>query len=97
VCWNDGNARRVIDALHDCGLSVPKDVSVVGYDDDPETSRSPMPPLTTLRQAYGEQGKAAITTLEESIRAPQAAPRRVLIPATLIVRDSTAPPRQERS
>lgn len=79
-------------ALHERGVAVPDGVSVVGFDDVPE-SRFFHPPLTTVRQDFAALGVQSLAALLEAIEAPNAGarPARVLAPQ-LIVRSSTAPP-----
>lgn len=89
-CSSDQMACGFISELARLGLSVPRDVSVVGFDDIEFASRF-IPPLTTIRQPRGEIGAAATEMLIRRIEKPDEAdmPRRVL-PIELIVRDSTA-------
>ena len=84
---NDLMALGLIRALHEGGLSVPGDVSVVGFDDIPGAAFF-RPALTTVRQDFEELGRQSIALLlaalrhEERISAP--------IPPLLIARESTA-------
>ncbi len=91
-CSSDQMACGFISELVRLGLSVPRDVSVVGFDDIEFASRF-IPPLTTVRQPRGDIGAAATEMLIRCIEKPDEAemPRRVL-PIELIVRDSTAAP-----
>ncbi|MGN8026650.1 LacI family DNA-binding transcriptional regulator [Microbacterium sp. 22242] len=100
---NDGMAVGVLRALHEAGLRVPQDVSVVGFDDSAEAGYL-WPPLTTVRQHFEEVGALAVDALIEELdgradRGPaeggsDAAAVR-LIPTELIVRESTASPASE--
>jgi DNA-binding LacI/PurR family transcriptional regulator len=72
------------------GLSIPHDLSLVGFDDIPPAVRN-VPPLTTVRQPLTEKGVVAYQLLQELL-ADQPA-RSVVLPVELIVRESTAPPR----
>jgi DNA-binding LacI/PurR family transcriptional regulator len=88
---NDQMALGLIHGLVDLGRRVPRDVSVVGFDDVPE-ARFYLPSLTTVRQDFEQIGRVAVESLIRQIEggaAPQVAP----LDAQLIVRDSTAPPR----
>jgi DNA-binding LacI/PurR family transcriptional regulator len=87
---NDQMALGLIRALCESGLSVPGDVSVVGFDDIPESAYF-LPPLTTLRQDFAEVGRRCIETLIARIAGDQPAPRSPIEPE-LLVRASTAPP-----
>lgn len=78
---NDEMAAGVYRAAHRLGLSIPADVSVIGFDDSPLASRL-CPPLTTVRLPIREMGRlAAATLLGDTATSPVVAPR-------LIVRDS---------
>jgi DNA-binding LacI/PurR family transcriptional regulator len=72
------------------GLQVPKDLSLVGFDDIPPAVRN-VPPLTTVRQPLAEKGEVAYQLLQELLAGEAA--RNVMLPVELIVRESTAPPR----
>ncbi|GAA1686730.1 LacI family DNA-binding transcriptional regulator [Nonomuraea maheshkhaliensis] len=88
---NDEQATGVYAAIQQRGLSVPHDMSVVGFDDVP-VAQWISPPLTTVRQPIAELGALAIRTLlahEEGADLPQG---RVELSTKLIVRASTAPP-----
>lgn len=56
---NDQMALGLIHGLHDLGISVPNDISVVGFDDIPE-SRHFLPPLTTVRQDFRRLGLLSV-------------------------------------
>jgi DNA-binding LacI/PurR family transcriptional regulator len=88
---NDYVALGVIKAAHQRGIRIPQDLSVVGFDDVPESGYF-IPSLTTMRQDFSELGRRAIRLLLsglDRIEAPNLAP---LIP-DLIVRESTSAPR----
>ena len=55
---NDQMALGVLRALHEAGLEIPRQVSVVGFDDIPEAPYF-TPPLTTVRQDFAEVGRPA--------------------------------------
>ena len=84
---NDRIARGAISALHEAGLRVPEDISIVGYDDIPEAEFSD-PPLTTIRQPMEEIGQAATRLLIQMINDRTAAPSQFLFDTKLIVRSS---------
>jgi DNA-binding LacI/PurR family transcriptional regulator len=71
------------------GLSVPEDISVVGFDDVPEAARS-TPPLTTLHQPHVEKGLCAGRKLVAQLREEDPGRSELLLPTRLIVRGSTA-------
>jgi len=88
---NDLTAFGVLEAARTLGLSVPRDLSVVGYD-DLQIARWSGPPLTTVRQPLAEMGEqAALLALDSRDGSVRAA--RVDLATSLVVRESTAPPR----
>ncbi len=95
ICFNDLSALGVMSRLRDLGLGVPGDVSVVGFDDVP-IGRHFSPSLTTVRSPREELGRRAWELLEAGLaRQPFDEPP-ALLPAPLIVRQSTGPAKQER-
>jgi DNA-binding LacI/PurR family transcriptional regulator len=88
---NDEMAIGLLRALRERGLDVPRDMSIVGFDDAPDAEYI-WPPLTTVRQNFEAVGESAIDALLAEIDGTDTgAPR--LISTDLIVRESTAPPR----
>jgi DNA-binding LacI/PurR family transcriptional regulator len=87
---NDQTALGVIRGLHDAGRRVPEDVSVVGFDETTESGYF-LPPLTTIRQDFGEVGRRSVELLL-SLADGDPVERHVVVPAALVVRASTAPP-----
>jgi DNA-binding LacI/PurR family transcriptional regulator len=88
---SDQLALGVIAWAKERGLSVPEDVSVVGFDDIPAAA-SADPPLTTVHQDHAEKGLLAGRMLVSQLRkedGPSAAP----LATSLVVRGSTSPPR----
>jgi LacI family transcriptional regulator len=73
------------------GLNVPNDVSVVGYDDVPIAAYVD-PPLTTVHQPMREVGEFAAGLILDRIAGGEPDPGPHLLPALLVVRQSTAPP-----
>jgi DNA-binding LacI/PurR family transcriptional regulator len=97
ICFSDVMANGVVRAAESLGLRVPEDLSVVGFDDSPLASRM-RPTLTTVRQPTADKGHtaaAALTALIERAKSEtgKSRARHFLLPTELIVRDSTAPPR----
>ncbi|MGC9093825.1 MAG: LacI family DNA-binding transcriptional regulator, partial [Bacteroidota bacterium] len=88
---NDAVAIGAIRALKEHGLEVPKDVSVVGFD-DVELSSHIDPKLTTLRVQKEELGATALRILAQSLKTERRVISSTLIEPELIVRDSTAKP-----
>ena len=92
---NDQMAVGALRALWERGLSVPADISVIGYDDTAESALL-IPPLTTVRQDFPTLGRRAFDHLRALLdqQAPQSMP---LTQPELVVRASTAaPPSGER-
>ncbi|MEV1132322.1 LacI family DNA-binding transcriptional regulator [Agromyces sp. NPDC049794] len=91
---NDQMALGVMHALTEAGLSVPGDVSVVGFDDIPEAEYF-APPLTTVRQDFDALGRDAMAGVlavlgdDERLMPPPRVP-------DLVVRTSTAAPSRDR-
>lgn len=91
-CANDQMAMGVMAALREAGRKVPGDVSVVGFDDLPE-SEFLDPPLTSVRQDFAELGRRAMGLVERVLSGDKL-PSADLVPTSLVVRRSTsAPPR----
>ena len=90
-CANDTMALGVMRALAERGLRIPRDVSIVGFDDVPDAGYY-TPPLTTVRQDFGEVGRRALSTLIDRMSGAIAAGLRVRIAPELIVRASAAGP-----
>ncbi|MBB6627793.1 LacI family DNA-binding transcriptional regulator [Nocardioides sp. KIGAM211] len=88
---NDQMALGLVAALADAGRSVPGDVSVVGFDDLPEAPFF-QPPLTTVRQDFGELGRRAVAMVTELVHGSEPSVFRP-VPTSLVVRASTAPRR----
>ena len=89
---NDHMAFAVMDVLRfELGLSVPGDVSVVGYDDVPPAAW-PAYDLTTVRQRANAMVAETVAILLDNIENPAAPPRRVAIPGPLVVRRSARIP-----
>jgi LacI family transcriptional regulator len=88
---NDLVALGVCAALVDMGLSCPRDVSVVGYNDMPLADLVE-PPLTTIRISSDEMGLRAGARILAAIRAPGAPPVADMIHPELVVRRSCALP-----
>jgi DNA-binding LacI/PurR family transcriptional regulator len=91
-CGNDQMALGFMHACREMGLSVPDDISVVGFDDIPEAAHF-LPPLTTVRQNFAEVGRRAVSLLLSELHGAIQAGHDDSIPAELVLRESTAAPR----
>lgn len=89
---NDWLAIGCLAAIEEAGLSCPLDISVTGFNDMPFADRM-RPPLTTIRIPHYRMGFEAAEQLLGLIAAPGSPPQRIVMPPSLIVRGSTAPPR----
>ncbi|MEU9237378.1 LacI family DNA-binding transcriptional regulator [Streptomyces subrutilus] len=110
-CANDQLALGLLRALHEAGRAIPGDISVVGFDDISEAAYF-APPLTTVRQDFGELGRRALELLVEELtrddrttgtvggehaRPPESPGPHVLVPTEIVLRRSTGrAPRQVR-
>ena len=88
ICFNDVSAMGVIRALHDGGLRVPEDISVVGYDDIMSASYH-VPSMTTVRQPLGKMGSIAAAMLLDKLSGKQTRGL-TLVEPELMVRESTS-------
>ena len=105
LCANDRLAIGVVLACYRLGLSVPQDVSVMGYDDEFRVAKTMVPALSTMALPLREMGAAAMTSLLAEVGsvpggenpddgAPATAPSsatETMVPCQLVVRDSTGP------
>jgi DNA-binding LacI/PurR family transcriptional regulator len=97
LSFNDIAAIGCIRALHDVGLRVPQDVSVVGFDDIKEAAFQ-TPSLTTIRQPLHQMGALAVQTLLEQLRASSNREHpQIAVAPELIIRESTGPARRSLS
>ena len=91
LCFSDVYAAQALRAAESLGLRVPEDVSVVGFDDS-SLATAVHPCLTTVSQPVSDKGRLAVAALLESMGSPAGDPVRTVLPTSLVVRDSTAPP-----
>ncbi|HEV8194056.1 MAG TPA: substrate-binding domain-containing protein, partial [Ktedonobacterales bacterium] len=88
---NDVSAFGTMEAIHNRGLRIPEDISVMGFDDIPQTAQV-HPTLTTVRQPLAEMGRAAAQLLFTYINEPDASVKRIELPTTLSIRESCQSP-----
>lgn len=93
-CASDQLALAFIAELSRNGFKVPDDVSVMGFDDI-DLAEQFIPPLTSIRQDRLLIGETAANMLMERIESPDGhgAEHAAVVPVSLIIRESTAPPR----
>lgn len=91
--YNDTSAIGAIRAIHEAGLQVPDDISVVGFDDI-ESAAHNNPAITTVRQPLQKMGELAARTLLNQIEKGEPYVAEITIEPEFVVRSSTAPARQ---
>jgi len=87
VVASDPTAIGVLHALQESGIQVPKDVSVLSFDDI-ESAAYVNPPLTTVKVHGEEMGRTAVKLLHDRIQGRKL-PLKVVLPTELVIRDST--------
>ena len=90
---SDEQAFGIMEAARQAGLSVPGDLSVVGFDDLP-MARWSSPPLTTVCQPLADMGRMAGRMLHDLINGEVLGSQRMELATHLVTRASTAPPRR---
>lgn len=90
VCGNDRMAVGALLAVHSLGLECPRDVSIIGYDDQPDIADQVHPALTTVRLPHLEMGALAGRLM---LADGDPDPGRHLVDCELVVRNSLAAPR----
>lgn len=94
-CQNDRMAVGAISAIRESGLEVPRDISIVGYDDTPEAEFA-SPSLTTIHQPTIRVGEEAVRLLLRTIEEPNRPPEQIMLLPKLIERNSVGPARERR-
>ncbi|HRU06679.1 MAG TPA: LacI family DNA-binding transcriptional regulator [Candidatus Brocadiia bacterium] len=87
-CHNDLCAWALLRVAYELGLSVPEDLSVMGFD-NAEFSGHCRPALTTVEQPVEQLAETAVSLLMDRMAHPDAPPRQVVLEPRLIVREST--------
>ncbi|MCA9435558.1 MAG: LacI family DNA-binding transcriptional regulator, partial [Candidatus Omnitrophica bacterium] len=95
ITMNNGVALRLYRPLEEVGIEIPRDVSMVSFEDDFWTELI-RPSLTTSVPNNAEVARLAFETLRERIKDPEAPPIGHHIPQTFIRRESSGPPRPEQ-
>jgi LacI family transcriptional regulator len=88
---NDISAIATVSSAASLGIRVPDDLSVVGFDNVPESALN-TPPLTTIHQPIREMGQSAIDLLIRLIHGEPADPTHLTLATSLVVRQSTSIP-----
>ena len=90
ICAGDDMAARgVYKAIHEAGLNIPRDISVVGFNDTDAASLNP--PLTSVRVFTEQIGRGMAALAFERITRPDLKPEVVTIPTQLVRRESCRP------
>jgi DNA-binding LacI/PurR family transcriptional regulator len=87
-CMNDDTAIAAYRALIDLGLRVPEDVALVGCDGIEDTEYMPTP-ISTIAMPLDEMSRLAWQFLKTRLQDPDAPPQRIILPSTLIRRESS--------
>ena len=90
-CANDINAIKGYRAIHERGLNIPGDISIVGFDDI-EFGKHSNPALTSVRVYKEELGSIAVRGLFKRFKDTSRGPTTTVVPVKLIIRDSAASP-----
>jgi DNA-binding LacI/PurR family transcriptional regulator len=94
LCFSDAIAHAALREAHDLGIEVPRELSIIGFDDNPLATQL-RPALTTVHQDIEAKGRAAASALTEAIDDAHTGtvrpPRHLVLPADLVIRGSTAP------
>lgn len=94
-CANDITAVGAMRAFQESGLSIPRDISVIGVDDI-ESSKYLAPPLTTIHIPIEEMGKMAAKLLIDRTKGGHKTPVKMTLPFHLELRESCARPRRHK-
>jgi DNA-binding LacI/PurR family transcriptional regulator len=94
-CANDEMAAGALRAAHESGYDVPRDLSVIGFDDIVMSNYTD-PPLTTIGVVKEHMGRRAMARLIELVEGIDARVKVELAPVKLVVRGSTARPKTEQ-
>lgn len=96
-CYTDRMAMGAYEAIAEAKLSIPQDISVVGFDNQLNIADALRPPLTTVQLPHFEMGAWAATRLLAAIDPENSEPLKQhgqVIACPLVIRDSVAPPRK---
>ena len=88
---NDNMALGLLRALSELGRSVPRDISIVGFDDIAEAGFF-TPPLTSIRQDFAEMGRRSVELLLRQVETGARSVEHITLAPELILRESTASP-----
>jgi len=89
---SDDMALEVIAVALEKGLKIPQDLSVIGFDDNPQSIYGPVA-LTTIRQPLFKMAEDSVRYLNALVSGKKTAPAKILLPPELVTRDSCASPK----
>jgi len=92
MCLHDAYAMELLGMLENVGIDVPRDISVIGFDDI-QWAASPKSKLTTIRQSVTVLATTAIEILLKQINGETEEPQKVIFPTEVMVRQTTGAPR----
>jgi LacI family transcriptional regulator len=92
-CYTDRMAMGAYRAIRRAGLTIPDDISVIGFDNQDQIAPWLDPPLTTVQLPHEEMGRWAVEHLTGVLSGDIEGPRQRRMECPLVVRDSVAPPR----
>lgn len=87
---SDAMALEVMTVARELGKDIPRDLSIVGFDDNPSGLYGPVA-LTTVRQPLIKMAEESVKELNRLMSAKKASPKKILLPAELVVRESCRP------
>ena len=87
LCSNDQTAAKLIRTLSNMGVSLPRDLRIVGFDDVRYATLLTVP-LTTIHQPCRAIGRAAVRAMQRRMHHSDRAPQQVLLPFELVIRES---------
>ena len=87
---SDSMALEVMAVARELGKDIPNDLSIVGFDDNPSGLYGPVA-LTTVRQPLIRMAEESVKELNRLIALKKNAPKKILLPAELVIRESCKP------
>ena len=96
-CFTDRMAMGAYRAIRRAGLTVPDDISVIGFDNQDQIAPWLDPPLTTMQLPHDAMGRWAVEHLLRVLSGEAVGPQQRRMECPLVVRDSVAPPRDGAS
>lgn len=88
---SDSMALEVMAVAREMGKDIPRDLSIIGFDDNPSGLYGPVS-LTTIRQPLIKMAEESVKLLNRLMSSKEAKPQRVVLPTELVIRDSCQPP-----